>query len=260
MSNGVGPLFLTAPNTITAITPVNTITTEPVDSPTLGLGASSIDDGTLSIGSTTINTGSGGPTLSPIYWNPLDESWAQDTQTTVAVFTTPAASVGGRSLNPLSEVDEEQFVTDEGAQYLEESGIRESAGLGPNLSWVVLPAEVASRSMTFLSNEATLRSYVGYAQSGTDVPRTLLVHLVTTESGDDVAFGVCVQHRAAYTGGAGLDADLSSLVGELSIDDLLGTELQIPFVGTDGVTLILEAGIATSADNAQQALSGLSLS
>lgn len=264
MSHGVGPLFLTAPENSPIVEALSTTSRERPSDGGLGLGTgNSGDDGVIDIGSIRIEPSNirTVPALSPIYWNPLDTDWAENTQTTVAVFTTPSASVGGRSLNPLSEVDEEQFVTDEGAQYLEQSGIREAAGLGPNLSWVVLPAEVASRSVTFLGNEATMRSYVGYAQSGNDIPRTLLVHLATTESGDDIAFGVSVQHRAAYTAPSSSGVDLSALVGAVSIDDLLGTEIQTPTVsGTGDVTFILEAGIAASADEAEQALGALSLS
>lgn len=201
--------------------------------------------------------------LSKIYWNHLDADWAANTQTTVAVFTTPAASVGGQSLNPLSQVDEENFVTADGAKYLEESGIRESAGLGPNLSWLITPAEVASRSITFLGNQTTMTTYVGYVTTDdSDIPRTVLVNLAKTETGDDIAFGVSVQHRAMYNlGGTDATEPTDALLSGVSVPDLVGSELSSGILTNAGeeATLILENGVAASADRAATAIGSLSL-
>lgn len=216
------------------------------------------------IGSTTIDppTVQSAPKMSQIYWNYLDEDWAADTQTTVAVFTTPAASVGGQSLNPLSKVDEENFVTADGAKYLEQSGIREAAKLGKNLSWVVTPAEVASRSITFLENQTTMTTYVGYVTTDdSDIPRTVLVNLAKTEKDDDIAFGVSVQHRAIYSlGETNAVAPSDQILSGMSVPNLVGTEPNTGLnVSAADFTLILESGIAASADRAATAMGSLSL-
>ncbi len=264
MSHGVGPLFLTAPNNSPVTEPLDTTSTETPGDGGLGLGEGNTDDdGNISIGSTRIETQQVPTSPAPrlIYWNYLDTDWAENTQTTVAVFTTPSASVGGRSLNPLSEVDEEQFVTADGAEYLEESGIREAAGLGSNLSWVVAPAEVASRSVTFLGNGTTMRSYVGYVTtSDSEIPRTLLINLATTETGDDIAFGVTVQHRAMYSlSESNATPPSGGLLSGMSVPDLVGTEARSIVGIGESITLIVEAGLTTSADLAAQALGDLSL-
>ena len=284
MSHGVGPLYLTAardPGVIsgggsgggrgsafssafTSPTGGGTTPSENTSSGSgLGIAGGVGTDTGISVGSTNIGVDSVEQSYPKIYWNYLDTDWAENTQMTVAVFTTPSASVGGRSLNPLSEVDEEQFVTADGAEYLEESGIREAAGLGSNLSWAVVPAEVTSRSMTFLGNETTMRSYVGYVTtSDSDIPRTVLVNLATTETGDDIAFGVTVQHRAMYSlsedsAGAPTDGILSAMY----VPDLVGTIVTsgLNVSAGDDITLILEAGVTASADLAAQALGDLSL-
>lgn len=260
MTHGVGPLFLTGSlPTYSGLT-----STEPVPNRNIGVGFGE-GSPTIRVGSTELGSLSVPemPSLSRIYWNPIDSEWAATTQMTVAVFTTPSASVGGRSLNPLSQVDEEQFVTAEGGDYLEQSGIREAAGLGGNLSWTVPPAEVASRSVTFLGNQATLRSYVGYVKTAdSEVPRSLLVNLATTETDDDIAFGVTVQHRAMYTiGDSRSVAPTDSILSAMSVPDLVGTELSngLNVTAGDDITLILEDGIAASADLAETALGDLSL-
>jgi len=264
VSHGVGPLFLTAPSASLVLDLVKT-RREQLNSSNPGMGLGNKTNGNTTIGSTTINTQSIQqlPSVSRIYWNPLDSEWAENTQTTVAVFTTPSASVGGRSLNPLSEVDEETFVTADGAEYLEESGIREAAGLGQNLSWVVPPAEVASRSVTFLGNETTQRSYVGYATTGdAEIPRTLLINLATTETGDDIAFGVTVQHRAMYNlGGEDATAPTDGILSAMSVPDLVGPEASngLDVNAGDDITLIVESGVTASADLAAQALGDISL-
>ncbi|MDS0260437.1 DUF6517 family protein [Haloarcula sp. S1CR25-12] len=266
MSHGVGPLFLTTPDNSPVFEPLDMVSTESTSSEELGLGEGNTgDDGDVSIGSTRIETEQiqSTPDLSRIYWNYLDTDWAENTQTTVAVFTTPSASVGGRSLNPLSEVDEEEFVTADGAEYLEESGIREAAGLGPNLSWAVAPAEVASRSVTFLGNQTTMQSYVGYVTtSDAEIPRTLLINLATTETGDDIAFGVTVQHRAMYSvSESDATSPSTGLLSEMSVPDLVGTQASngLDVSAGEEMTLVLEAGVAASADLAARALGDLSL-
>jgi|GEM_PF-3191270 hypothetical protein len=265
MSHGVGPLFLTAPPSSLILELLETTRQESGNSPNPVLGVSDDTGGGPTIGSTTINTPSitNLPSVTQIYWNPLDTGWAENTQTTVAVFTTPSASVGGRSLNPLSEVDENEFVTADGAEYLEESGIREAAGLGPNLSWVVAPAEVASRSVTFLGNQTTMRSYVGYVTTGdSEIPRTLLINLATTETGDDIAFGVTVQHRAMYSlSEDGASAPTDGILSAMSVPDLVGAEASngLNVSAGDDITLVVDAGVTTSADLAAQALGDLSL-
>lgn len=271
MSHGVGPLFLTGPSNTEILSPLSTTVKEPVNETSTetgtnrlrGVGVSNSDDGNISVGETRISipTGQIARNLGRIYWNHLDEDWAENTQTTVAVFTTPSASVGGRSLNPISEVDEDQFVTDEGAQYLEESGIRESAGLGPNLSWVVTPAWVASRSISFLGNQTTLRSYVGYVKTGdSEIPRTLLINLAITETGDDIAFGVTVQHRDMYSlGNSDSTAPSDGILSAMSVPNLVGPAAFNGLNMVDDMTLIVEAGVAASADLASTALGDLSL-
>jgi hypothetical protein len=265
MSHGVGPLFLTAPNNSSTVTPLKTVSKESTSSEELGLGEGNRGDSDdITIGSTPIPPNvTNEPGLNQIYWNYLDTDWAENTQTTVAVFTTPSASVGGRSLNPLSEVDENEFVTADGAEYLEASGIRESAGLGSNLSWVVTPVEVASRSVTFLGNEATMRSYAGYVTtSDSAIPRTLLINLATTETDDDIAFGVTVQHRAMYSLSERTAIPPSGgLLSGMSVPDLVGTEAssQTNYSAGDDITLIVEAGVAASADRAATAMGSMSL-
>ncbi|MBX0286972.1 hypothetical protein EGH22_11580 [Halomicroarcula sp. F28] len=264
MSHGVGPLFLTAPNNSPVIRPLDTTSTEDPEFNNLGLGEGKRgDDVDITIGSTTIDTQPTPnlPFISQIYWNYLDTDWAENTQTTVAVFTTPSASVGGRSLNPLSEVDENEFVTADGAEYLEESGIREAAGLGSNLSWVVAPAEVASRSVTFLGNQTPMRSYVGYVTtSDSEIPRTLLINLATTETGDDIAFGVTVQHRAMYSlSESNATPPGTALLSGMSVPDLVGDEANSIVSVGENITLITDAGVTTSADLAATALGDLSL-
>lgn len=228
-----------------------------------GISRSGVED--INIGSTEIQPEAISATspAGKIYWNYLDAEWAGETQMTLAVFTTPAASVGGRSLNPLSEVDEAEFVTDEGAKYLEESGIRETTGLGPNLSWTVPPAEVASQPIVFLGDETPMRTYVGYAKTGdSEIPRTLLINLATTETGDDIAFGVTVQHRAMYSlSETTATAPTDAMLSELSVPDVVGIDLtgNINYSAGDDITLILEAGLTDSADLAAEALGDLSL-
>jgi len=266
MSHGVGPLFLTAPKSKNVVSPLDTTRGERPDSPNLGLGLGNKTNGDTTVGSTTIDvieTIPNLPNLSKIYWNHLDTDWAADTQMTVAVFTTPAASVGGQSLNPLDEVDEEQFVTADGGKYLEESGVREAAGLGKNLSWTVPPAEVASRSVTFLGNQTTMRTYVGSAKTADSaIPRTLLINFAKTKTGDDIAFGVTVQHRAMYgLSGDTASAPTNAILSAMSVPDLVGTEANTSLSVTAGadITLILEDGVAASADLAAQAIGDLSL-
>ena len=291
MSHGVGPLYLTTaedPGVISGggsgsgrgsafnsafTSPTNgggTTSSENIGGGSgtgtgLGIGggvgvATGVAVGSVTLRYSTIEDASA---VSQIYWNYLDTDWAENTQTTVAVFTTPKASVAGRSLNPLSEVDEEQFVTADGAEYLEESGIREAAGLGSNLSWVVAPAAVASRSVTFLGNQTTQRTYVGYVTTGdSDIPRTLLINLATTETGDDIAFGVTVQHRAMYSlSEDGASAPTDGILSAMSVPDLVGTEASngLNVSAGDDITLVVEAGVTASADLAAQALGDLSL-
>jgi len=267
MSHGVGPLFLTAPNNSPINPPITTTSRERPTPGELGLGVGNRgDDDYISIGTTRIEAPDLPtlPSIDKIYWNYLDTDWAENTQMTVAVFTTPAAAVAGRSLNPLSEVDENEFVTADGGEYLEESGIRESAGLGPNLSWAVAPAEVASRSMTFLGNETTMRSYVGYVTtSDSEIPRTLLINLATTETGDDIAFGVTVQHRAMYSlSESNATPPSGGLLSGMSVPDLVGDEVNtgLNVSAGDDITIITESGLAASADLAATALGDLSLS
>ncbi|MDS0219927.1 DUF6517 family protein [Haloarcula sp. S1AR25-5A] len=264
MSHGVGPLFLTAAKSNNVVYPPDTTRRERPDSPNLGLGLSNKTDGDTTVGSTTIDTETipSLPTLSKIYWNHLDEDWAADTQMTVAVFTTPSASVGGQSLNPLDEVDEEGFVTADGGKYLEESGIREAAGLGKNLSWTVPPAEVASRSVTFLGSQTTMRTYVGYAKTADSaIPRTLLINFAKTTTGDDIAFGVTVQYRAMFSMNEDGRLPTDGILSAMSVPDLVGTEANngLSVSAGDDITLILEDGVAASADLASQAIGDLSL-
>jgi len=127
---------------------------------------------------------------------------------------------------------------------------------------VVAPAEVASRSVTFLGNGTTMRSYVGYVTtSDSEIPRTLLINLATTETDDDIAFGVTVQHRAMYSlseSDAALPSD--GFLSGMSVPDLVGDEANSIVSVGENITLITDAGITTSADLASTALGDLSLS
>lgn len=188
---------------------------------------------------------------SMFYYNYLTEQWVEETQMTLAVFTTPAASVGDRSLNPLSAVDEASFVSEEGGRYLEELGLLEEAGLGPDLSWLVVPERLRSTDISFLGESTPLSSYLGIVEGDDDAaPRTLLVHLAKLETGDDIAFGVGIQHRGLWVNGDdGMGEVVRTDIQSYSVSDL---------VGPDGV--VREAGIAASAERAADALGNISLS
>ena len=180
------------------------------------------------------------------YLQPLDEQWVDRTATTMSVFTTPTASVEGESLNPLAEISEETFVTERGGRYLAESGMLSASGLGSNVSWVVPPAEVGSRSATLFDKSTPLRSYLGLVEDGSGDVRTLLVHIAKATLGDETAFGVGVQHRQLWADGSGDGvSELVDELGEQSIPDL---------VGSDESALVRRAGIDASAAHVGTAL------
>ena len=180
------------------------------------------------------------------YLQPLDEQWVNRTATTLSVFTTPTASVEGESFNPLAEISEETFVTDRGGRYLAESGMLSASGLGSNVSWVVPPAEVGSRSSTLFDKSTPLLSYLGLVEDESGDVRTLLVHIAKATPNDEIAFGVGVQHRQLWVDGSG--DGVSALVdelGEQSIPDLVGDDESAP---------IRRAGIDASAAHVAAAL------
>ena len=118
------------------------------------------------------------------YLQPLDEQWVNRTATTLSVFTTPTASMEGESFNPLAEISEETFVTDRGGRYLAESGMLSASGLGSNVSWVVSPAEVGSRSSTLFDKCLVL-------------PPEPVIESVTYEA---AGFGNCVHQLQSPAG------------------------------------------------------------
>ena len=180
------------------------------------------------------------------YLQPLDEQWVDRTATTLSVFTTPTASVDGESLNPLAEVSEETFVTERGGRYLAESGMLSASGLESNLSWIVSPQEVGSRTATLFDKSTPLLSYLGLVENGSDDVRTLLVHIAKATLDDEIAFGVGVQHRQLWADGS--DDVVSSLVDELG-------ERTIPdLVGSDESALVRRSGIDASAAHVADAL------
>jgi len=181
-----------------------------------------------------------------VHLQPLDTEWVETTSTTVAVFTTPTASVQGESLNPLAHVSEETFVTEDGGEYLEASGILEESGLGTDLSWVIPPAAVGSRSSTLFDQTTPLWSYLGLVEDGAGDVRTLLVHVSKVSLDDEVAFGVGVQHRTFWADGS--DDAVRSIVDELgsrSVDDM---------VGDDDEALVTQTGIDASASHVASVL------
>jgi hypothetical protein len=199
----------------------------------------------------TIETG-GDAERSFLYLQKLDESWVENTEVTVSVFTTPSKSAAGQSLNPLAYVDEESFVTEEGGQYLEQSGILGESGLGGGLAWLVTPEQVGSRSISFLGAETTLKGYVGLAEAGSGEVRTLLVQVTKTELDDEVALGAGILHRELWADAS--DDAAAAIVDRLSEQSV--TEL----VGTDDDALIQKAGIAASADRVEPVLGAVSRS
>ena len=180
-----------------------------------------------------------------VHLQPLDTEWVERTSTTVAVFTTPTASVQGESLNPLAHVSEETFVTEDGGKYLDESGILEESGIGTGLSWVIPPAAVGSRSSTLFDQTTPLLSYLGLVEDGAGDVRTLLVHISKGSFDDEVAFGVGVQHRNLWTDGS--DDAVRSIIDELgsrSVDDMVG----------DDEALVTQTGIDASASHVASVL------
>jgi len=183
-----------------------------------------------------------------LYLSPLDEDWVEETSMTLSVFTTPTASVQGKNLNPLAQVSDETFVTAEGGKYLEQSGMLSRSGLGSDLSWLVSPAKVGSRSSGLFDKSSPLLSYLGIVEDGSGAVRTLLVHVAKATFEEEVTFGVGVQHRKLWTDGS--DDEVSALVDRLetqSVEDLIG--------GDDA--LVHQAGIDASAARVTSALGGL---
>lgn len=156
----------------------------------------------------------------------FDARTAVGTPLTVGAVATPAASVFGRELNPLADMDLKELVDDEtGRRLLQEVGFDPSRFVRPfeaitpsdvagaispsDLAGAVTPSRIAGAvSPSDLAGAITpsdYRWFVGMVADGDGATSLVLANLVRAsrgESADDVLLGASIQHREVPQGAA----------------------------------------------------------
>ena len=112
--------------------------------------------------------------------NSLDAASVSGGQLTVGVLSTPAATFGGQSLNPLARMGLADLLTSDQAEgFLNSSGVGEG-----NVEWVRGPERLSTVEGTLLEQDVTIETHAGIV--GGETPNATYLHMARTETGNSV--------------------------------------------------------------------------
>jgi hypothetical protein len=109
------------------------------------------------------------------------------------VLSTPDASVGGQSANPLTDIDTAELLRrEEAADLLRSAGVPGAGSVEYREGKAEVPTDAGVETVTLLGTETELRTFEGAVEAG-DGPRALVAH-VARVTGEDHVAAIGVHH------------------------------------------------------------------